>query len=373
MEKPVGEQRGQQPTFNAEAEIKAGNHPTIRLFKVARARTATPAAEVEGTWQVCTPESLDGSHFSAAGYFFGRRLNQQLGVPVGLIDSDWGGTRIELWTSAGAFAKEKSLADLAAAAKKPGAKAEGVVPSLLYNGQIAPLAPFAIRGAIWYQGESNLMDVNDSATYPDKMAALVNGWRAAWGSQFSFYYVQIAPYLYHLRYPSFVASPQAEPKFWEAQESFMRRVPKTGMIVTTDLVDNLFDIHPRDKKTVGERLANWALNRDYGRTDLPVSGPVFMQARVEGPKVNLEFDHAEGLMTKDGKPPTWFQLAGRDGVVFPAVAELEGERVLLTSPKVAKPKVVRFAWDEGAQPNLFNSAGLPARPFLYNLAAEKSK
>ncbi|MGC3992148.1 MAG: sialate O-acetylesterase [Chthoniobacteraceae bacterium] len=287
-------------------------------------------------------------------------------MPVGLIDSTWGGTRIELWTPAEAFAKEASLSDLADAAKKPGTTAEGIVPCVLYNGQIAPLAPFAIKGAIWYQGESNLLDVNDSTTYPDKMAALLHGWRAVWGEDFPFYYVLIAPHLYHVVRESQISSPEAEPIFWEAQASFLQHEPKAGMILTTDLVDNLLDIHPRDKKTVGERLANWALNKDYGRTDLPLYGPIFKGMKVEGAKAIITFDHAEGLMTKDQKAPNWFTLAGADGRIYPGQATISGETVEVTSPHVSQPVVVRFAWDEGAQPNLFNKDGLPAMPFRSN-------
>ena len=367
MEKPLGEQKGQKPTLNAVDDIKAANFPTIRLFKVPKTKAAAPAADVQGQWQVCTPQAVDGSKFSAAGYFFGRKLNQQLGVPVGLIDSTWGGTRIELWTPAGAFAKEKSLADLAEAAKTPGAKAEGVVPSVLYNGQIAPLAPYAIKGVIWYQGESNLMDVNDSATYPDKMVALLHGWRSTWGEDFPFYYVLIAPHLYHVVRSAQVASPEAEPVFWEAQASFLKREAKTGMIVTTDLVDNLLDIHPRDKKTVGERLANWALNKNYNRTDLPLYGPVFKSMKIEGTKAIITFDHAEGLKTKDQKAPNWFTIAGKNGIIYPAQAIINGETVEVSSPHVSKPAIIRFAWDEGAQPNLFNKDGLPALPFRSNV------
>ncbi len=367
MEKPLGEQRGQKPVFNAEEEIRAADFPLIRLFKVAKTKASLPARDLQGTWTPCSPETIDRIKFSAAGYFFGRKIHRELNVPVGLIDSTWGGTRIEVWTPPAGFAALPSLADFSDALKTPGQKAEGSEPASLYHAMIHPLVPFALRGVLWYQGETNIMDVDDGGPrYADKMKALIQGWRAVWQQEFSFYYVQVAPHLYHVVRPAQVVSPEAAPRLWEAQTA-SQRLPRTGMIVTTDLVDDLADIHPRNKKDVGERLARWALTKDYGRTDIEVSGPVFQRMETSGARAILHFEHlGGGLVASDGKALTWFNVAGADGKFYPGVAVIEGDTVVVSSKHVAVPMVVRFAWDEAARPNLANKAGLPAVPFRTN-------
>jgi sialate O-acetylesterase len=364
MEKPIGEQRGQKPVLDAEKEIAAANFPRIRLFKVAKQRLAGPGEDVNAQWEVCTPESIDRLKFSATGYFFGRRIHQDLAVPVGLIDSTWGGTRIEPWTPPEAFALMPSLAPFALAAQTSGVAADGSVPSNLFYGMIRPLAPYALRGFLWYQGESNLIDVDDRATYADKMEALIRGWRAVWGdAEAPFYYVQIAPHFYHVVRRQWLTSPQALPEFWEAQAAALR-VKNTGMAATTDLVDDLMDIHPRDKQRVGERLARLALSRAYGRDGIVDTGPVLKRWDARDGKAVLTFDQvAGGLKSNDGKGLTWFEVAGADGRFFAAEAKIDGATVVVSSPYVAKPDAVRFGWDEAARPNLVNSAGLPAWPF----------
>lgn len=377
MEKPLGEKRGQKPVFHSEEELKAGNHPLIRLLKVTKNRVTEPADKITGEWTVCSPTSLEKTQFSAAGYFFGRKLQEELQVPIGLIDSTWGGTRIELWTAPTAFAVFPSLAELAAAVRTPGAKAEQTVPSSLYYGMIHPLVPYALRGVLWYQGETNLMDVNDSDRYPDKMEALIRGWREAFADPYlPFYYVQIAPHFYHLIRRQVIDAPTSLPEFWEAQAAVLR-IPHTGMAVITDLVDDLFDIHPRNKQDVGLRLAWLALARTYGRKDVVDSGPVFRRWEVKDGRAYLYFDHtgggaggAGGLAAKDGKPLSWFVVAGEEGEFVPAQAVIEGDHVVVSSPRVQNPRRVRFAWDEAAQPNLVNGAGLPAWPFRTDRPAQ---
>ena len=373
MEKPIGAQPGQLPVVDSAFEIAAADFPAIRLLKIKKTKAAAPARDVESsTWTVCSPTSIEGIRFSAAGYFFGRKLHRELGVPVGLIDSSWGGTRIEPWTSPAGFAAVPALTDFSAAATTPGAKLEGSELGTLYCGMIAPLAPFALRGALWYQGESNVVDAPGGTRYAAKMAALLAGWRTAFGREFSFYYVQIAPYLYHVQRPSGVTSPQAAPLVWEAQAD-AQRLPRTGMIVVTDLTDDIADIHPRNKKDVGERLARWALAKDYGQSGLEVSGPVFRELKISGPRAVLHFDHLGGGLVATGGKSTlsWFTLAGADGYFYPTTAVVEGETVVVTSPLVPAPVAVRFAWDEAARPNFANAAGLPAVPFRTDRPATK--
>lgn len=364
MEKPIGEQRGQKPVFNADEELKTGDRPLIRLLKVPKVKPAAPGKDIAAQWVVCTPESLDKIKFSATGFFFARKIQDEIKVPIGVIDSTWGGTRIEPWTPPEAFDAFPSLAEFTAAVRTPGAKAQGSVPSVLYYGMIQPLTPFALRGVLWYQGESNLLEVNDSAVYPDKMDAMIRGWRAAWHDEsLPFYYVQIAPHFYHLLRRQVIVSPESEAEFWEAQTAALR-VPNTGMIVITDLVDDLFDIHPRNKQDVGLRLAFLALARTYGKTDVVDSGPTFQKSEIQGNRVKLFFNYTKGgLAARDNKPLTWFTIAGEDGKFYPGQAVIDGEQVIVSHPSVPKPARVRFAWDEAANPNLVNGAGLPARSF----------
>ena len=364
MEKPLGEQTGQKPTLNYEEELKAANYPEIRLLKIPKARVTSPARDFQASWTPCSPTSLDQIKFSAAGYFFARKLHQELKVPIGVIDSSFGGTRIELWIAPEAFATEPSLAEFAKASQTPGAKVDDTDLSTLYDGMIYPLVPFALRGVIWYQGESNVyLDYGNN--YADKMSALVDGWRTAWKRDLPFYYVQIAPLHYHIIRANKVSSTEAEPRLWEAQTASMR-IPHTGMVVTTDLVDDLSDFHPRDKKDVGERLARWALANDYGQKNIETSGPIYRPGSIEheGFKAVLHFTHVgKGLVSKDGQPLNWFTTAGKDGKFYPAIATISGDAVVITSPQVPEPREVRFAWDEAATPNFFNKDGLPAVPF----------
>lgn len=365
MEKPIGARAGQRPTFEAEEELKKGEHPGIRFIKIARTKSPTPVADIKGAWMRCTPETLDaGNKVSAAGYYFGRQIHQEVGVPIGLIDSSYGGTRIEPWTAPEAFATVASLHDFAEAVKTTGTKVENSLPSELYYAMVQPVVPYALKGILWYQGETNFMDLLETTRYTDKMEALVEGWRTVFENpSLPFYYVQIAPHLYHVVRSHQVVLPTSLPLFWEAQQAALR-IPHTGMVVTTDLVDDLLDIHPRNKRDVGLRLANLALARTYGKADLVDSGPVFAGLSVVGDKAIVRFvNTAGGLKSKNDKPLTWFRVAGADGVVRAGTAVIDGDTVVVTSPQVSQPVTVTFAWDEAAQPNLVNGVGLPALPF----------
>lgn len=351
MEKPLGDKKGQRPTFGAEEAIAAADHPDIRLFKVAKIKAERPADDVQGSWVVTSPASIVASQFSAAAYHFGRRLKGELGTPVGLIDATWGGTRIESWTPPDLLGP----VDLPAAVKDR--------PASLYNGMIAGLAPFALRGALWYQGESNILHTDDGPAYTAKMEAMIGGWRRAFGLELPFYYVQLAPHLYSVvRADQVPHGAESLPRLREAQADALR-IPGTAMIVTTDLADDLRDIHPRDKQTVGLRLANLALARTYGRPGIEPFGPTYRAVRFSDGRAIVGFDHAQGLAARDGKPLDWFEIAGSDGIFHPASARIEGGEVMVSSPKVADPKLVRFGWHEAATPNLVNRAGLPALPF----------
>jgi sialate O-acetylesterase len=338
---------------DAAKEIAAAKYPQIRLFTVAKEKAAKPAVDVKGNWAPCSPQTIGG--FSAAAYFFGRQLQRELKVPIGLIHTSWGGTPAEFWTSRKALEANSVL--------KPLAQGEA---SCLYNGMIAPLIPYAIRGAIWYQGEAN---VGTAYRYRTLFPAMIANWRADWGQgDFPFGFVQIAPFGYTV----WGMDPRCCAELWEAQRMTLDASPNTGMAVTVDIADvegihpknnNFEGIHPKNKQEVGRRLALWALAKVYGRK-LVYSGPIYKSMTIEGDTIRLAFDHrGGGLTTRDGKLLTDFTIAGADQQFVPAVATIDGDSIVVHSDKVAKPEAVRYAWREDATPNLANKEGLPASPF----------
>lgn len=357
MEFPMrGAQGMRQLPPMAEALAKATN-PAIRLFRVEKNEREFATAG----WTPCTPETA--GPFSAVGYFFGKELSDQLNVPVGLIQSCWGGSHIERWTPAEAY--EKSPIFASKATTKP-VRIDNQRAGQYFEPMVRPLIPFAIRGMIWYQGESNIINSNDGVHYLDKFKVFVDSWRAMWGQgDFPVYTVQIAPYYYTRRNDPLKHSPEELPLLWEAQ-SLALYMPHIGMAGTIDLVDDFANIHPPDKWTVGHRLALWALAKDYGR-EIVHSGPIYKSVEFKDGKARVFFySSGSGLATRDDKPPIDFQLAGRDGAFKPAVAAIEGSTVVVSSPDVPQPENVHFAWTETAQPNLINKEGLPAIPFRTN-------
>jgi sialate O-acetylesterase len=376
---------------NATAEIAAANYPKIRLFLVPLVHAGKPAKDVKAAWTVCTPDTVRS--FSAVCYYFGRELHKSLNVPVGMIASSWGGTAVQPWIPPAGYeavaeleGERKQIESLRTAyqaalkdrlpalkewlegAEKAAAAGQPIAEPLampanpfnsnggftgLYNGMIHPLAPFTIRGTLWYQGEAN---VGQGMHYRDLMKGLILGWRSAWSQgDLPFLFVQLAPFQYG-------TNPQFLPELWEAQTAALK-VPNTGMAVTTDISD-IHDIHPRNKQEVGRRLALWALARFYGKNELVYSGPIYESAEVEGSRIRVRFQHADGgLVARDGKPLTWFSIAGAEKKFVPATATIDGETVVVESSDVSAPTAVRFGWHETAEPNLANKAGLPASPF----------
>jgi len=349
------------------AEAAAAQYPTMRLFVALQTVAQAPADDVQGRWVECSPATV--GDFAAVLYYFGRRLHSDLKAPVGLIASTWAGTLIEPWTPLAALEAKpefKALADKAkaAAAGEPVASAPGKrtrqgggdpqAPTVLFNGMIHPIVPFTIRGAIWYQGESNV-NQGDGPLYAARMKALISGWRKAWGQgEFPFLFVQLAPWSGYK---------EGElPKVWQAQVESLK-IPNTGMAVITDVTGDVGNIHPMDKQSVGTRLALWALAKTYGCKDVVYSGPLYKAMKVAGNKAVLSFEHADGLKSRDGQELTEFQVAGADKKFVPAKAVIQGDKVVVTAPGVAKPAAVRFGWHKTTNPNLCNGAGLPASPF----------
>jgi len=309
-----------------QQELMTANRPTLRLFLVAPTWEPTPIDDVDGKWQVCTPETA--AAFSGTAYFFGRKLNQELGQPVGLVQAAVGGMPIEQFTP-------------------PPDQA------FWYNGMIAPIIPYAIRGAIWYQGETNFW-AGDGMNYFPKQQKLIESWRRNWQQgQFPFYFVQIAPM-------ESADNRHGLPRFWEAQFRTLT-LPNTGIVSTTDIGD-VHDVHPRNKKGVGERLARWALARDYDR-QVVCCGPTYKSMHIDGSEIRITFDHVgSGLQARDGEPLSEFEIAG-DGDFVPADAVIAGNTVVLSSRDIPRPTMVRLGWNCTANPNLQNKEGLPAYPF----------
>lgn len=329
----------------------------IRYMYVERTLNKIPVLPTKG-W-------TDGNdtlvrYASAIGYFFAKEIYEKTKVPVGIISSTWGGTRIEQWQPDWSYEQSATFKD---SITGPNFKIDGMHPGQMYKGLIEPLIPFTIKGVLWYQGESNLM-VEDQQTYPAKFELLLNTWRNLFkNDHLPFYYVQISPYLYTARKDAKKHTTSSLPEFWEAQTKCLQ-FKNTGMVVTTDLVDNLSDIHPSYKWKVGHRLALVALNKTYGQKQVLYSGPVYKSAKIKKNTIVLQFINVgSGLTTNDGNALSWFSIAGEDGKFVAATAEIKGDKVIVSASEVAKPKYVRFAWDEKAQPNLINKEGLPAVPF----------
>ncbi len=393
---------------NADKEVAAANHPKIRLLSVPRNPQEKPQDDIKGKWVECDSKTAAG--FSAVGYYFGRELHQKLNVAIGLIDSSYGGTPAEAWASRASLeavgelkpllekwdkdvasttpesiekknndmlAKWKADADKAKKDGKPAPVKPRLLtlpglsqnrPANLYNGMIAPLLPYAIRGAIWYQGESNCPRAHQ---YRTLFPAMIENWRkdfanaggAASGGDlpFPFYFVQLAPFRYTRNDPALCA------ELWEAQLLTLKNVKNTGMAVITD-IGNVADIHPTNKLDVGKRLSLWALAKTYAHKDVVYSGPIFKSHKVDGDKIAIEFDEAytgstRGLKSRDDKPLSHFEIAGEDQNFVAAAAKIEGNAIVVSAEGVKKPVAVRFAWRDDAEPNLVNGAGLPASPF----------
>jgi sialate O-acetylesterase len=357
-------------SINPKEEAASANKPLIRLFNVP-GHTVSPLPKDEGAgqWQVCDPNSVN--NFSAVGYFFGRRLHKDLKVPVGLIGSNWGGTRIEPWTTLAGFESVPELSKIAEQVKsyKQDTRVGGGHPSAIYNSMVHPLIPFAMRGGIWYQGESN---GSEGVTYYQKKHALVNGWRKAFQNKdLAFYWVQLANFQKESDKPE---GGDGWAKLREAQTQALD-IPGTGMAVITD-IGAANDIHPKNKQDVGWRLAQWALHQTYGQKNLVPSGPLYKSHKVEGNKIRLSFDHVgSGLIVgkKNGLEPTaevkdgkleHFSISGKDNKWVWADAKIDGQTVVVESTEISEPVAVRYGFTMNpAKANLYNKEGLPAGPF----------
>jgi len=358
-------------SFENEADIANSANPQLRLFLVPKTKADAPAQDVKAQWTESNPQTTPG--FSAVAYYFGRDLQKALGVPVGLIETCWGGSPAEVWMSQRVLEgnpeyKKDILENYETSMKKAEAANDkkqrpGWKPTELYNGMIAPLLPYGIQGAIWYQGESN---AGRADQYRRLFADMIRNWRHDWGQgDFTFLTVQLAPYDKNKKRSLEDITKQPVESDWaelrEAQLFSTKTLPKSGMVVITD-VGEKDDIHPKKKAPVGARLALAAEGIAYGKK-VEYSGPIYKSMKVKGNEVVLSFDHVDsGLEAKNGEL-TGFAIAGADQKFVWAKARIEGNKVIVSSPEVPQPVAVRYGWSDYPVVNLWNKAALPASPF----------
>lgn len=396
MEMPLWGGSPRYRHYNGDKVAAESDYPLIRFVQLPHIWGPLPKDDVKMNWQPIRPDNI--KPFSAAGFFFGRELFKALDIPIGLIGSNWGGTRIEPWTPPVGFDAVPELNNIARGvnAKLPGTKEfqeintkvlesykswlvkyqEAITqnqpipyppalppelaaynshqqPTMLYNRMIYPFVPFAMRGAIWYQGEANL---GDGALYEKKMEALLKGWKQVFlNPDFKLYFVQLAPYTYG-------GDPTRLPKIWEAQQAFADKTQDAGMAVIND-IGNLHDIHPSDKETVGKRLALLALKRDYGKSALKADSPKLKSYKIENGKFLLTFDNVESWKTKNNESIKNFEVAALDGSYVPAKAEINGAVLAVSADQIKDPQLLRYMWKQTAEGNLFNEADLPLGAF----------
>ena len=369
-----------------EKEVAAADHPQLRMFTAEWQMSEFPQRDVPGSWAVCSPQTA--GDFSAVAYYFGLEIQKDLIVPVGLVNCSYGASTIEAWIREEALVVHPQFKDLVKAfskkrlafrddpkqflnygiarakqktgrgPKNPDPVQDQHNPYVMHNGMIAPIIPYAIRGALWYQAESNL---NTRKLYPDLQRTLIEDWRTQWGNpELPFYFVQLAAH----KAPSPEPSGGQFPEMREAQANSLT-IPNTGMAVAIDIGDEK-DVHPRNKLDVGKRLARLALAGTYGKPGV-ASGPMFRDSSVENGRIRINFTHVGGgLVAKDGALKQ-FAIAGTDGKFVWADAVIEGESVIVSNASVPSPTQVRYAWaDNPAGATLFNADGLPAAPFRTN-------
>ncbi|TMI66397.1 MAG: sialate O-acetylesterase [Bacteroidetes bacterium] len=338
-------------TQHIKEEGTKSNNDKIRFFTVAKKTAEYPQDHAEGQWVSCNEETL--RRFSAAGYFFGKKLHQELNnVPIGLIQSAWSGTPVELWEPVEVLNSDPAMKE--AATKIRNVTYRPNTPGLIYNAMIYPISNYTIAGVIWYQGEGNTAR---ASTYEKMFTGMIGAWRKQFEQDFPFYYVQIAPYTYEYTF---------EGALLMEQQTRSLSYPKTGMVVITDLVDNVKDQHPKNKLDVGLRLANIALAETY-KQNIPAPvylNPKFKRMDASKAKINLYFDNApNGFMVKGDGTPTEFLIAGTDQNFLPAEVKIEKDRIVVSNKRISNPVAVRFSFSNTGMSNVFNKEGLPLIPF----------
>ncbi len=334
---------------NKKEEIKNADHPNIRLFRVEKRTAANPLEDVAGTWEVCSPETMP--NFSAVAYFYAKKVQEELKIPIGLIDASWGASCAEVWTPKAVFDAHPELV-VAHELLQPNPWVT-IEKSVLYNAMIAPLTKFKIGGVLWYQGESNTAN---GESYQKLFTEMITSWRKEWATDLPFYYVQIAPFKYGRPYEGGIV---------RDQQRRTLTLENTGMAMTSDIC-TVEDIHPQNKQDVGLRLANIALKQHFKVFDKEVYGPLFESAKINGNQIEVRFTHDNGLYAKDKKLDQ-FEISNEGGTWFPAKAKLRDGTILVSSREVKNPKAVRYAWKSTDMGSLYNRAELPASTFTSQL------
>jgi sialate O-acetylesterase len=320
----------------------------LRFYHVPRFAAQYPQEDIKTNWQVCDSNSIKA--FSAVAYFFGKRLQQQLNVPIGLINASWGGTPAETWANANSVYSDATLK--AAAEKMQEVPWGPVAPGYLYNGMLYPVTSFSIAGAIWYQGESNVGAYN---TYTKLLTTMVESWRSAWKKEFPFYYVQIAPYNY--------GSDNINGALLMEAQTKAQQYKKMGMVVITDQVDTVADIHPKDKRQVGARLANWALADNYGKDTIVYKSPALGSFAINKNKIELSIINAPTGLANKGNAVIGFYIAGADKNWQPATAIINKSKIVVSTKTVKEPLYVRYGFTNTLIGSVFSNEGLPLCPF----------
>jgi sialate O-acetylesterase len=332
---------------DVKAELPVCANSNIRFFHIPKTTSAYPREDCNAQWENCDSNTLKS--FSAVGYFFGKKLNKELNVPVGLINASWGGTPAEVWTQADLVNNDSALKT--SAAKQENYAWWPKTPGLTYNGMLAPMFNYSIAGAIWYQGEGNTIA---PFTYGHLFTTMIDSWRKAWNKNFPFYYVQIAPFTYGTTNIG---------NLIREQQTAVIQHDNTGMVVISDLVDNIADIHPKNKHEVGYRLANWALSETYHRQGIVYKSPFYKNMEVKNGKVTILFDNVPGGLIVKDKKINALVIAGADKIFYPADAKIETDKLVVWNKSVKEPVAVRFSFSNDEVGNLFSKAGLPVCPF----------
>lgn len=332
---------------NGEEEIRKADYPNLRIFLLPRLGASTPQENCFAKWETCTPESMRKA--SAIGYFFGRNISEELNVPVGIIVSAWGGTPAEIWTPRESIMSDPVLADYSYEVTPwwP------VEPGCLYNNMIHPVIPYEIAGCIWYQGESNHSRAN---SYARLMQRLISSWRTAFNKEFPFYLVQIAPFKYH--------SKDNGPALLREQQAMLpKMMHKVKMVTVSDLVDDPSDIHPRNKRDAGLRLARLALDDTYGKFTGEYASPAFKAAQLKDDKVIISFDEVKKGLKIHGERIIGLKIAGADMQWKDADAKVKGNELIVSASGLKSPVSIRYCFDDDSIGNLFSIEGMPVGAF----------
>lgn len=335
---------------NKQAEVAKADFPGIRFFHVPKIGANYPQDDCKAHWVTCTPQTMPDQ--TAVGYYFAKMLHETLNVPVGIIEAAWGGTPAEVWIKADRVVTHNTFDENGWWPNKPG---------VLYNGMISPVIPYGIKGALWYQGESNTYTPGN---YAQLLDSLVQGWRRDFHNDFAFYYVQIAPFAYDSTHQkAFILR--------EQEDLAQHMIPNSGMVSIGDIAGDIHDIHPKDKLDVGERLARYALAETYHHNVGPYKNPSYQSQTIKGKKIVVTINDADGgLMTTEKDIPN-FQIAGADGNYVNATAEIKGDQIELEAKNVTAPQTVRYCFTNSAVPTIFSKNGhLPLAPFRTDKKSE---